>query len=60
VADRERFSVDFEVLPSGVPAPARLKALLKRALRDWKFRCLAVRDAPELPAIPERKEHKKP
>lgn len=32
-------------LPSDVPVRVRVRALLKRALRDWQLRCVEVRPA---------------
>lgn len=35
--------LEFKTLPSDIPAAIRVRALLKRALRDWKLKCVAVR-----------------
>jgi hypothetical protein len=49
----ERFEIVFEAQRSAVPPRARLKGLLKAALRTWGLRCLSVRDVtPKLPRLP--------
>jgi hypothetical protein len=45
---RPRFTLTFEALPGAVPVAARVKGLLKRALRSFNLRCT---DARELPAV---------
>ena len=39
------FVIVFEPLPCDIPAAVRVRALLKRALRDWKLRCRVIRPA---------------
>ena len=39
-----QFHIVFAALPDEVPATFRLRALLKRALRDLNLRCVSVRE----------------
>lgn len=48
--DAERWELVFVALPDPCPAAVRFKALLKRALRSHRLRCVAVRN----PTTPEK------
>jgi hypothetical protein len=49
----EGLEIVLEAQRSAVPPLARLKGLLKAALRTWGLRCLSVRDVtPKLPPLP--------
>jgi hypothetical protein len=37
----------FKPLPDGVPIGVRVRHLLKRALRDWRLKCVAASLPPE-------------
>jgi len=43
--ERQRFAIVFEAQPGTVPAEARLKGILKLALRGYGLRCLTMRRA---------------
>jgi len=45
--EREKIILEFLPLPSDVPAPARVRALLKRALRSLSLRCTKVIGLPD-------------
>jgi hypothetical protein len=51
-ADRERWNIVLEPLPDEVPAAARLRSFLKRALRSFRLRCVSVAPVPPSPADP--------
>lgn len=44
---RERWTIVIEPLPSVVPASARMRQLLKHALRSLRLKCIRVEDAGE-------------
>jgi hypothetical protein len=43
---RPRYHLTFEALPSTVPVAARVKGLLKRALRSFGLKCIAAVELP--------------
>lgn len=43
----------LQPLPSSVPVGVRVRMLLKRALRDWKLKCLSVGSGSRLPVPAE-------
>jgi hypothetical protein len=55
-----RWCLVFEPLTSDHPVEARVGALLKRALRDWRLKCVHIGERPpepiviEAPAKPKR------
>jgi hypothetical protein len=58
--DRERFVMTFEALPDATPTAARVKALLKRALRSFRLRCLSVAPTPQSHARDPDQDRKGP
>jgi hypothetical protein len=46
------YRLTVEALPGDVPAPVRLKRLLKGVLRGYGFRCLEAREVPSGPPPP--------
>jgi hypothetical protein len=42
VGSVDRWVLEFVPLPSEIPAEVRVRALLKRALRDWKLKCVRI------------------
>ena len=46
----ERIILEFVALPADVPAPIRVRHLLKRALRAYRLECVRVIDLPPDPA----------
>jgi hypothetical protein len=51
----ERVELIFVAQRSDVPPMARVKGLLKAALRTWGLRCLSVKDVtPPLPPLPAK------
>jgi hypothetical protein len=50
-ADRETFTVTVTPLPDSVPAAARIKAWLKRGLRTFKLRAIALGLPQETPGV---------
>jgi hypothetical protein len=49
----ERVEIVLEAQRSEVPPWARVKGLLKQALRTWGLKCITVRDVtPKLPPLP--------
>jgi hypothetical protein len=42
----ERFVITLCAIAHPVPAILRVRALLKRALRDYRLRCVSVTEAP--------------
>jgi hypothetical protein len=61
-ADRERIVLTFEPLPDPVPAAQRLKGLLKRALRSFHLKCVAIAGSagPPEQGRPDGGEHEEP
>lgn len=43
---RERYRIEVEALPSGVPATVRMKRWLKIALRAFGLKCLRCEEIP--------------
>jgi hypothetical protein len=48
----EKFELVFEAQASDVPPIARVKQLLKAALRSWRLRCTSARDVTNYPDGP--------
>jgi hypothetical protein len=48
----------FRSLPSDIPAPVRLRRLLKAALRSFGFKCLAVETPPNEPGVLKNNQNK--
>jgi hypothetical protein len=46
----ERFAIELEALPDGVPPVVRLRTWLKSALRAARFRAMSVRQTPQPPS----------
>ncbi len=53
---RERYELVLEEMPDpdGVPAIHRLRALLKRALRNHRLRCVSARTLPDTSAVQDQ------
>jgi hypothetical protein len=47
---RPRYRLTFEALPGTVPVAARVRALLKRALRSFGLKCIAAVELTEADA----------
>ena len=49
---KDTYTLEIEVEPyGGIPGIIRLKSFLKRALRDWRIRCRAIRPLGDDPGI---------
>jgi hypothetical protein len=59
---RQRFAIILEVLPGAVPAPIRLRSLLKTGLRILGLKCLEIHEvtAPNPAAAPVPAEEPAP
>ena len=52
MSDRPRYRLVVESLPSDVPAPVRLRGVLKRLLRSFAFRAVSVEEVSAAPSRP--------
>ncbi len=51
-AGGEKFELTFEAQASDIPPIARVRQLLKAALRSWRLRCTSARDVTAYPDPP--------
>ena len=42
---KERFIIELQAAPGGIPAIVRLRKFLKMALRSYGLKCIAIRES---------------